>query len=36
LPIGFQLVGAVGQDELLLDIAAQHERMRPWSIRSPI
>jgi len=36
LPIGFQLVGAIGQDELLLDIAAQYERTRPWSIRSPI
>jgi aspartyl-tRNA(Asn)/glutamyl-tRNA(Gln) amidotransferase subunit A len=36
LPIGFQLVGGVGQDELLLDIAAQYERTRPWTIQSPI
>lgn len=29
LPIGFQLVGAVGTDDILLDVAAQHERTRP-------
>lgn len=36
LPIGFQLVGALGQDELLLDVAAQYERSHPWSVGSPI
>jgi aspartyl-tRNA(Asn)/glutamyl-tRNA(Gln) amidotransferase subunit A len=36
LPIGFQLVGAIGQDNLLLDIAAQYERARAWTIRSPL
>jgi aspartyl-tRNA(Asn)/glutamyl-tRNA(Gln) amidotransferase subunit A len=36
LPIGFQLVGAIGQDETLLDVAAQYERTRPWTIRSPM
>ena len=36
LPIGFQLVGAIGQDETLLDVAAQFERTRPWAIRSPM
>jgi aspartyl-tRNA(Asn)/glutamyl-tRNA(Gln) amidotransferase subunit A len=35
LPIGFQLVGAVGQDELLLAIAAGYERLRPWAGRRP-
>jgi Asp-tRNA(Asn)/Glu-tRNA(Gln) amidotransferase A subunit family amidase len=36
LPIGFQLVGNIGRDELLLDIAAQYERTRPWTIQCPI
>jgi aspartyl-tRNA(Asn)/glutamyl-tRNA(Gln) amidotransferase subunit A len=36
LPIGFQLVGAEGQDELLLGVAAQYERLRPWSLRPPL
>jgi aspartyl-tRNA(Asn)/glutamyl-tRNA(Gln) amidotransferase subunit A len=36
LPIGFQFVGAIGQDETLLDVAAQYERTRPWTIRSPM
>lgn len=35
LPIGFQLVGAAGQDELLLTVAAQYERLRPWADRRP-
>jgi aspartyl-tRNA(Asn)/glutamyl-tRNA(Gln) amidotransferase subunit A len=36
LPIGCQLVGAIGQDELLLAVAAQLEQACPWSTRSPI
>jgi aspartyl-tRNA(Asn)/glutamyl-tRNA(Gln) amidotransferase subunit A len=36
LPIGFQLVSAIGQDETLLDIAAAYERLRPWSDRRPL
>jgi aspartyl-tRNA(Asn)/glutamyl-tRNA(Gln) amidotransferase subunit A len=35
LPIGFQLVGAIGRDEMLLDVAAAYERLRPWSDRRP-
>jgi aspartyl-tRNA(Asn)/glutamyl-tRNA(Gln) amidotransferase subunit A len=35
LPIGFQLVGAIGQDETLLDIAAAYERLRPFADRRP-
>jgi aspartyl-tRNA(Asn)/glutamyl-tRNA(Gln) amidotransferase subunit A len=30
LPIGFQLVGAMGQDDALLDVAADYEKLRPW------
>jgi aspartyl-tRNA(Asn)/glutamyl-tRNA(Gln) amidotransferase subunit A len=35
LPIGFQLVGAIGQDETLLDVAATYERLRPFAGRRP-
>jgi aspartyl-tRNA(Asn)/glutamyl-tRNA(Gln) amidotransferase subunit A len=35
LPIGFQLVGAIGQDEMLLDVGAAYERLRPWSHLRP-
>ena len=33
LPIGFHLVGAIGQDETLLDVAESYERIRPWQNR---
>lgn len=36
LPIGFQLVGPIGQDEMLCDIAAQYERISPWANRRPL
>jgi aspartyl-tRNA(Asn)/glutamyl-tRNA(Gln) amidotransferase subunit A len=32
VPIGFQLVAAVGDDGRLLGLAAQYERMRPWPL----
>jgi aspartyl-tRNA(Asn)/glutamyl-tRNA(Gln) amidotransferase subunit A len=35
LPIGFQLVGDVGQDELLLALAARYEAAHPWVGRRP-
>jgi len=35
LPIGFQLVGAIGQDEMLLAVAAAYEHWHPWAARRP-
>lgn len=35
LPIGFQMVGRFGDEDLLLALAAQFERIRPWSRRWP-
>jgi amidase len=35
LPIGVQLVAANGREDLLLRVAAQLERVRPWGRRLP-
>ncbi|UUZ74310.1 amidase [Polaromonas sp. P1(28)-13] len=35
LPIGMQLIGACGADELLLDLGAAYEAVAPWSGRWP-
>lgn len=34
-PIGVQIIGAFGEDELLISLAAQYERARPWSELHP-
>ncbi len=35
LPIGIQLVGEYGREDILLRVAAQLERAQPWSDRTP-
>lgn len=35
LPVGVQLVGRQGEDELLVSLSAQLERARPWIDRGP-
>ncbi len=35
MPIGVQLVGDLGSEDLLLDLAGCIERMRPWAHRMP-
>jgi amidase len=35
LPVGVQLVAAIGREDLLLRVASQLEREMPWSGRLP-
>jgi aspartyl-tRNA(Asn)/glutamyl-tRNA(Gln) amidotransferase subunit A len=35
-PVGLQLLGAIGSEELLLDVAQTIESRRPWPMLAPI
>ncbi|MNR25146.1 6-aminohexanoate-cyclic-dimer hydrolase [compost metagenome] len=36
LPIGIQVMGPLGAEALLLELAAQVEALRPWVLTAPM